>query len=56
MDQYLHANSHHHPSQKRDVLNTLITRAIRISEEDHLQQEKQHLHDVFLMNVYSRNR
>ena len=33
-------------------MNTLITRAIRISDTEHLEAEKEHLHDVFLSNGY----
>jgi hypothetical protein len=44
---YLHANSHHHPKKKLGVLKTLATRAIRISDETHLEQEKDHLSVVF---------
>jgi hypothetical protein len=39
-ENYLHASSHHHPTQKLGVLNTLATRAIRISDEEHLEHEK----------------
>jgi hypothetical protein len=46
-ENYLHANSHHHPNQKLGVLKTLATRAIRISNETHLEQEKDHLSVVF---------
>ena len=35
-DRYLHSNSHHLPTQKTGVLNTLVTGAIRILDEDHL--------------------
>ena len=51
-EQYLHALSHHHPQQKMGVMNTLITRAIRISDTKQLEAEKEHLHDVFLSNGY----
>jgi hypothetical protein len=40
---YLHANSHHHPNHKLGVLKTLATRAIRISDEAHLDKEIDHL-------------
>ena len=33
-------------------MNTLITRAIRISNIEHLEAEREHLHDVFLSNGY----
>jgi len=35
-EQYFHANSHHFLTQKFGVLNTLATRALRISDDDHL--------------------
>ena len=38
-DRYLHANSHHFPSQKLGVINTLITRALRISDKERMEQE-----------------
>jgi hypothetical protein len=41
------ASSHHHPTQKIGVLNTLATRAIRISDEEHLGHEKDHLSKIF---------
>ena len=36
-DKYFHANSHHFPSQKLGVINTLITRALRISNKEHVE-------------------
>ena len=51
-EQYLHALSHHHPNQKLGVLNTLFTRALRISDNDHLESEQEHLRNVFLSNGY----
>ena len=52
-EQYLHALSHHHPNQKMGVLNTLITRALKVSDKDRIEFEKEHLHNVFLSNGYS---
>ena len=46
-DSYLHADSHHHPSQKIGVLNTLAVRASRISDSEHIKKEKDHLKEVF---------
>jgi hypothetical protein len=54
-DSYLHANSHHHPSQKMGVLNTMATRAARISDKDHLKEEIDHLTKVF-KNIGYRDR
>jgi hypothetical protein len=46
-DNYLHAHSHHHPTQKMGVINTLAIRETRISDEEHLHQEIAHLTKVF---------
>jgi hypothetical protein len=46
-DSYLHVNSHHHPSQKMGVLYTLARRATRISDDEHIEQEINHLTKVF---------
>jgi len=36
-ENYLHASSHHHPTQNIGVLNTLSIRSIRISDKEHLE-------------------
>ena len=43
MKNYLHAKSHHRTSQKIDVLNTLVVRAVKISNKEHLKKYKDHL-------------
>ena len=53
-EQYLHASSHHFPAHKSGVLSTLATRAFRIADEHHLEDEKSHLLKVFLNNGYSK--
>ena len=35
------------------VLNTLFTRSLRVSDKDHIDSKKEHLHNVFLGNGYS---
>ena len=50
---YLQAESHHHPTVKRAVLNTLTARAHRICEPDTLEQETAFLREVFQKNGYS---
>jgi hypothetical protein len=54
-EQYLHVNSHHHPAQKLGVLNTLATRAFKISDDEHLDEEKNHLLNVFKDNGYKKH-
>ena len=49
---YLHANSHHFPPQKIGVINTLVTRALRIFDKEHIQEEIEHLGRVFRDNGY----
>jgi hypothetical protein len=46
-ESYLHADSHHHPSQKMGVLNTMAIRETRISDKEHLKEEIDHLTKVF---------
>ena len=52
-DRYVHAKSHHHPVQKIGVINTLVTRAMRLSDEEHIEQELRHLKEVFIANGYN---
>jgi len=44
---YMHANSHQHPKQKTSIMNAQTTRAIRTSDADHLNQEMNHLGQLF---------
>jgi hypothetical protein len=46
-DSYIHADSHHYPSQKIWVLNTLSIMEERIFDKYHLEQEIYHLIRVF---------
>jgi hypothetical protein len=50
---YLHATSHHHPSNKQSVLSTLVHRARAICDEDSLQEELSLLKEVFKQNGFS---
>ena len=43
---------HHHLYHKKAVLNTLITRALRVSDKYHIYSKKENLHNVFLRNGY----
>ena len=52
-DRYLHADSHHFPPQKIRVINTLVTKALRISDKEHIKEEIDHLEKVFEDNGYS---
>ena len=53
-DIYLHADSHHHPNQKIDIINTLTTRASRIADSEHMDKELDHLREAFIKNGYHR--
>ncbi|XP_071450011.1 uncharacterized protein [Hetaerina americana] len=51
---YLNGNSnHHHPTQRRAVLNTLFQRARVIADKNCLPEEIDHLKTTFLQNRYS---
>jgi hypothetical protein len=51
-DRYLHATSHHHPTQKNSVISSLIYRALTISEPTSLNEELEHLNQVLTKNGY----
>lgn len=53
-DRYLHANSHHHPAQKLSVVNSLVHRAISISQTDNLQSELDHVQKSLQNNGYRK--
>lgn len=53
MDNYLHAGSHHYPAQKTGVLLTLFTRAFRISDKTHVEEEIEYLKKSFINSGYS---
>ena len=50
---YLHAESHHHLTKKNDIINTLVTHAIKIADKDHLKQELDHLIKAFINTGYT---
>ncbi|XP_024882522.1 uncharacterized protein LOC112461499 [Temnothorax curvispinosus] len=52
-DRYLHATSHHHPSQKNSVISSLVYRALTISESTSLNGELEHLNQALTKNGYS---
>jgi hypothetical protein len=49
---YLHANSHHHPSNKQAVLSTLVHRARALYDHESLHDELEFLRDTFKQNGY----
>lgn len=53
-DRYLHASSNHHPAQIASVANTLISRAIKISDSDHRKEEINHLKNTLQCNGFSK--
>ena len=55
-DNYLHVESYHHPAQNFGVLNTLVVRALRISNVEHLKEELNHLASVFRGIGYKEKR
>lgn len=51
-DRYLHADSHHCPSQKIGLLHTMATRTIRIADAQHVEEEKSYLRQTLQNNGY----
>ncbi|XP_046384847.1 uncharacterized protein LOC124155175 [Ischnura elegans] len=54
-DQYLNANSHHHPQQKRATFSTLYQRAFSICDGDSIENEKRLIINAFKKNDFSVN-
>ena len=54
-DRCLNSSSHHHPSQKLGVLNTLAVRVHRILDQNYIVQEKNHLRNALHNNGYSNS-
>ena len=53
-DRYLHAISHHHPSQKNSVISSLIHRALTISEPTSVNEELEHLNRILNRNIITK--
>lgn len=51
-NRYLHYNSHHHPRIKTGIISCLKHRAKTICSDSLVQQELNHLKDVFITNGY----
>ena len=54
-DNYLNADSHHHPTQKLGIINTLETRAARICDDEHLKEEHDNLAKIVKSIGYKEN-
>ena len=52
-DKYLHASSHHVPSQKLGILKAPATRVVQIVDNDHLDKELNFLWNVLENNGYN---
>lgn len=53
-DRYLHAKSHDHPIQKQSAINSLVYRALTISDKEHLQTELNHLKLTLQQNGHDK--
>ena len=51
-DKYLHFSSFHHRSQKVAVIDSLVYRGLKISDEDNLNQELDHIRSCLKDNGY----
>jgi hypothetical protein len=52
---YLNYKSFHPPSHKLGVIDTLYTRAIRLSDEDHLKEELEFTTEILIKNDYPKS-
>ena len=52
-DKYLHASSHHVPSQRLGIIKTLSIRVVRIADNEYLDKELNHLYKVLQDNGYN---
>lgn len=50
---YLHSSIHHHPSQKRSVIPTLVNRAVKVVDKNYLYEVLCFLKKKFAQNWYS---
>ena len=53
-DRYFHTGTHHHPSQKIGIINTLATHAWRVLDTNHIKEELEHLRTSLMNNGYTR--
>jgi len=53
-DRYLHAELHHHLTQKQSAINSFIYRAFIISDKEHLQTELNHLKQALQKNRHDK--
>jgi hypothetical protein len=51
---YLNARSHHHPTHKQGVISSLIHRAVKISDKEHLKEELGHVTETLIRNGYDK--
>jgi hypothetical protein len=54
-NRYLNAESHHHPSQIQAVANTLISRSIRLTTDNHRSQELETITAALKQNGYKQH-
>uniref|UniRef100_A0A6P7GHT5 Uncharacterized protein LOC114339018 n=1 Tax=Diabrotica virgifera virgifera TaxID=50390 RepID=A0A6P7GHT5_DIAVI len=54
-NRYLHGNSHHPPSQINSVINTLLSRSIRLSDDASRSTELSSLKQALIQNSYREN-
>ena len=50
-EQYLHANSHPHPSHKLGVLNILATQDLRVCDVDNMENERNHYEEPIAITM-----
>ncbi|OXA38612.1 hypothetical protein Fcan01_26646 [Folsomia candida] len=55
-NQYLHYNSFHHPSQKISVIDSLVTRALKLSDDTNMEEELKFVTDVLIGNHFPKSK
>ncbi|KAL0870054.1 hypothetical protein ABMA27_006218 [Loxostege sticticalis] len=55
-DRYLHASSHHHPRHLQAVVSSLVNRAHKLCDPEHVEGELKHVKEVLRRNGYSATR
>uniref|UniRef100_A0A6P7FX31 Uncharacterized protein LOC114331948 n=1 Tax=Diabrotica virgifera virgifera TaxID=50390 RepID=A0A6P7FX31_DIAVI len=53
-NRYLNTQSHHHPAQLSSVVNTLVSRSIRLSDDNHRPSETNSIRQTLLQNGYHK--
>jgi hypothetical protein len=51
-NRYVNEDSHHHPAQLHSVINTLVTRSLKLADQNHQLEEKKNIRRILIENGY----